>query len=252
MTEAEWLGCDKSYAMVQFVQTSGSASPRKLRLFAVACCRRIGQCLKDEGSQRLVEVAERFADRRASPADLAAAFEEAANAQKGIHHSGGDAGDESAAEAVLGLRHPLLLDQVFDGINEAVGETEAAKEWDRIYGSPGKHWSVQEREHREACEAGEAIESTAQAVLLRDIFGPLPFRDTHIPASVLAWNDGCVVKLATAIYDEREFTQERMGILADALEEAGLEDREVLSHCRQGGAVHVRGCWCVDLLLGKS
>jgi hypothetical protein len=63
---------------------------------------------------------------------------------------------------------------------------------------------------------------------LRDLFGPLPFRSVTLPSSVRTWNDGCVVKLATTLYDENDFSQERMGVLADALEEAGVTDEDVL------------------------
>jgi hypothetical protein len=56
-------------------------------------------------------------------------------------------------------------------------------------------------------------------------------------------------KIARAIYDGRAF--ERMPILADALEDAGCGDADILRHCREPGE-HVRGCWVVDLLLGKS
>jgi hypothetical protein len=58
-----------------------------------------------------------------------------------------------------------------------------------------------------------------------------------------------VVKLAESIYDERAF--DRMPILADALEEAGCANADILAHCRQPGE-HVRDCWAVDLLLGKE
>jgi hypothetical protein len=58
-----------------------------------------------------------------------------------------------------------------------------------------------------------------------------------------------VVKLAQVIYDERRFTD--LPILADALEEAGCTNSDVLDHCR-GPGPHVRGCWVVDLLLDKS
>jgi hypothetical protein len=58
-----------------------------------------------------------------------------------------------------------------------------------------------------------------------------------------------VVKLAAAIYAERAF--DRLPVLADALEDAGCTDAEILGHCRAGGE-HVRGCWVVDLVLGKG
>jgi hypothetical protein len=66
--------------------------------------------------------------------------------------------------------------------------------------------------------------------------------------SCRAWNGGCVVKLARAVYEERRF--EDLPVLADALEEAGCADTEILAHCRQP-AEHVRGCWVLDLLLGR-
>ncbi len=58
-----------------------------------------------------------------------------------------------------------------------------------------------------------------------------------------------MVKLAQAIYDERDF--DRMPILADALEEAGCTNIDILTHCRQPGE-HVRGCWVVDAIFGKT
>jgi hypothetical protein len=67
---------------------------------------------------------------------------------------------------------------------------------------------------------------------------------------VLAWDGGCVVRLAEGIYQERDFSPERMGVLADALEEAGWANEDLLGHCRQG-SVHVRGCWLIDLLTGR-
>jgi hypothetical protein len=58
-----------------------------------------------------------------------------------------------------------------------------------------------------------------------------------------------VMKMATAIYSERAW--DRLPILADALEEAGCTDVAILEHCR-GPGPHVRGCWVVDLILGKA
>jgi len=84
-----------------------------------------------------------------------------------------------------------------------------------------------------------------QSKLLRDIVGN-PFR--HAAADPL-WLSSTAVSLAQSIYEDRAF--DRLPILADALEEAGCDDPELLAHCR-GDWPHVRGCWVVDLVLGKQ
>jgi hypothetical protein len=65
----------------------------------------------------------------------------------------------------------------------------------------------------------------------------------------LAWNSGVVAKVANSIRRGRNFHE--LPILADALEEAGCDNANMLSHCRQSSE-HVRGCWVLDLLLGKE
>jgi hypothetical protein len=134
---------------------------------------------------------------------------------------------------------------------------------------------------RRASEAARATEFQAHCDLLRDLFGDylgplggegewlpttptlgshgmsgseqwclLPTsRDITLRPEWLAWNDGRVGRLARAIYDEEAF--DRLPILADYLEEAGCTNVDFLAHCRQGGT-HVRGCWVLDRLLGKS
>ena len=96
---------------------------------------------------------------------------------------------------------------------------------------------------------------------LHEIFGPTgrPFRPQK------AWLTSTVVALAQGIYDDSAF--DRLPILADALMDAGCDDERVLSHCRVETAwamppdettysrpapTHVRGCWVIDMLLGKS
>jgi hypothetical protein len=81
--------------------------------------------------------------------------------------------------------------------------------------------------------------------VLKDIIGN-PFRPVTIDPS---WLTSIVVALATGIYADRAF--DRMPILADALQDARCENADILNHCRQPGE-HVRGCWVVDSLLGKS
>jgi hypothetical protein len=77
-----------------------------------------------------------------------------------------------------------------------------------------------------------------------------------LPPAVLAWNDDSIPRLAQAIYDERlmpagTLDTARLAILADALLDAGCEDDALIQHCRSAGP-HVRGCWAVDLILGKQ
>ncbi|HYV39293.1 MAG TPA: hypothetical protein VE988_26630 [Gemmataceae bacterium] len=85
--------------------------------------------------------------------------------------------------------------------------------------------------------------------MLRCIFSN-PFRQVPIAGrSLLAWNDSTIPKLAQAIYEAQAF--DRLPVLADALEEAGCQDEDMLNHCRRPG-VHVKGCWVFDLVLGKE
>jgi hypothetical protein len=93
-----------------------------------------------------------------------------------------------------------------------------------------------------------ATHEAAQAHLLRCIAGN-PFRPVVVDPAWQAWNDRTIPKLAQAIYDERAF--DHLAILADALEDAGCNNSDILTHLRSAGP-HVPGCWPVDLLLGKS
>jgi len=88
-------------------------------------------------------------------------------------------------------------------------------------------------------------DGTVPPRLIFDIIGN-PFRPVTLDPT---WRTSTVTNLAQAIYNDLAF--DRMPILADALEDAGCTNVDVLNHCRQPG-VHVRGCWVVDLLLGKS
>jgi hypothetical protein len=203
-------------------------SDRKLRLFACACCRHIWSHLGDD-SRRAVAAAELFADDQLSKQELQTAFALIAGVvqterDNPAYHStnGGIGGPATAAYAAafVGLGGYGAA----DGVAACVVRTAISSGND------------------------ETTEKAGQAGFLREIVGPLPFRALALRPALLAWNDGTVVKLARGIYDERAF--ERMPILADALEDAGCADADILNHLRQPGG-HVRGCWAVDHILGK-
>jgi len=225
MTEAEWLACTDPTEMMYVSFEQGRWTERQDRYFSCACCRRIWHLLTDEPSRTAVRVAERFLDGLATPEEL-----ETASRAAQIHP-----GFAASAAAIAAFPTRELGN---NGIDVAAYAANAAHYADAKAFSGEADWD----------RAGRA-EQTAQADLLRDIVGnpfrPLPLLDPVI----LRWNGGTVVKLAQVIYDERRFGD--MPVLADALEEAGCTDADILDHCRQPGE-HVRGCWVVDLILGKQ
>jgi hypothetical protein len=100
------------------------------------------------------------------------------------------------------------------------------------------------------------LERAAQADVLRDVVGRLPFPLVEIDPAWLAWHRGATVQLAAAVYEERQLPSGHLdaallAVLADMLEEAGCCDGDLLGHLRSPGP-HVRGCWAVDLLTGRE
>jgi hypothetical protein len=263
MTEQEWLNCTNPRPMLEFL--SGKASGRKRRLFAVACCRHLWPLLTDPRIRDAVEIAELWADGRASPEELAfhrvAARRALEEARLRALHEADRAGltwsilkfhvnhhasaFEAAAEALSAqTAHARTLGGRFPE-RAAWGAMLAvipAIEQGPLYHTDGfqEHYLTSAR--------------LVQAAFLRELFGN-PFRVVSVnPVWFLCrsgrpWERGPVAKLTQTVYDHHAF--ERLPVLADALEEAGCSDEEILGHLR-GPEPHVRGCWVVDLLLDKT
>jgi hypothetical protein len=230
MTEEEWLACTDSLRMVQFL--TGKADGRKFRLFACACCRLLVDMLPDKRSMQAIEIAERYADGLASGDDLAYAEQLAWD----VVEDWDDApeGDTNQPEAIL-VANAVQIEKGPDSADFIAAHDIANVA--HVY--------------------TEVVGTATFANLLRDIIGN-PFRPVCVDSerarigervSWLAWNSGTLRNLAQAIYADRAF--DRLPILADALEDAGCSDAGILEHCREGGE-HCRGCWVVDLLLGKD
>jgi hypothetical protein len=221
MNEAEWLAATDPKPMLEFLRVSGRASPRKLRLLTVACCRRVRDLLVPEAWEAL-EVAERVAEGTAGP-------EERKRVRSQVFHAGW-VSDPSTAHR----RGPAKA---------AVCDSLARRAGDAAAGVVLHLWWPKEM--------------VAQVRLLHDVFGN-PFRQPpSVKPTWLDWNGGTVRGLAEAAYEQRSLPEgtldsTRLAVLADALEEAGCTDRDILGHFREQGAVHVPGCWCLDLLLTRS
>jgi hypothetical protein len=248
MTGARWLACTDPTAMLAFLH--GKASDRKLRLFAVACCRHLQSSWPSPPEyDKFLEWAELFADGAASAEDLARIGDEVTGYVEDCAPDWWTGIARVIACAVhLPRADPLAIRQA----------TLQVVRYDRL---PGEDW---------AAEASE--EFTYQAALLRELVGPFLFRPRWALASLSvnpAMLTPTVVDLAQGIYDRRAF--DRLPLLADALEVAGCTSADILAHCRQvkhrghhrlfrgrrladdsQPGEHVRGCWVVDLLLGKE
>jgi hypothetical protein len=221
MTESEWLASTDPQAMLAFLRDSGRASERKLRLFAVACCRRIWHLLTDEGCLEAVEVADRYADGLAGDEELESAWMAAA-------YTADHAAEEEApaAACVVADDDPRLA---------ACGASALAAR------ASSTDWTD---------------EQAVQCRLLRCLFAN-PFRAAlPIPPSVFGWHDGLIPRMGTTLYNERALPSgtldvARLAVLADALIDAGCTDTDLLEHLRSTGP-HVRGCWAIDLLTGRE
>jgi hypothetical protein len=255
MTESEWLDAIDHGPMLEALQAAARASQRKVRLWSVACVRRVWPLLTDPRSRQAVEVAERYADGLARGSELRdsrVAADDAAQAVEAAFHARTGRHDYTAGQAAAVAAHDTASYAVFDprGESAVYATGHAAYAFAASCAAAGE---AAEAHRNKAMAAEEAV----QAVLLRDLFGPLLFREVRVDLSWLAWNGGTVRRLAAAAYEERALPEGtldagRLGVLADALEDSGCHDREVLGHLREQGAVHVRGCWVVDLVLGKS
>lgn len=228
MNEETWLACADPDAMLRGLSQFG-ASQRKLRLFACACARQIAPRMDDAECRPAVLLSERYADGLATSQELATLRQRYSaprgpGARTGVIHTLCRGACyyltyAYAADVLKGL--PLLLAAV------------------RLDDGPAKTQGGAVK-----CTADAA--RTTQCGLLRDIVGN-PFR----PAVRLkpAWVTETVKGIATAAYDG--YAWDRLPILADALEDAGCDNGELLTHLRSGGP-HARGCWALDLILGKK
>jgi hypothetical protein len=224
MNETEWLTCTNPAPMLAHL--GNRASGRKLRLYACAWGYALWDRLPDERSRQAVNLAERFADGQATAEELRLAFIVAEQAWNEIPEVRGNR-RVRGNKALLGtdtMRWAARLASRF-----------ASSEWD-VHRAQFSGW----------------VENSARKFLLanylRDLFGN-PFRPSTLDPGWLTWQGGVIRRLAETIYQDGAFHE--MSVLGDALEEAGCQCPEILSHCRQGEG-HIRGCWLLDMILNRE
>ncbi len=235
MTEAEWLNGNNPSPMLYFLMDN-QPSQRKQRLFGCACCRRIWHLLTDQRSRRAIVSTERWSEGLVSPQELWPICKDAHAAEREAHAEQ----HRSAATAATCISADSWDVSTDTAGDEAASWAADAVGWENATAatSPSNTWGA-------AQAPAFAAERAEQGRLLRCIFGN-PFRPVTLNPS---WLTLTVQNLARSIFDERSL--DRLHMLADALEEAGCDNINMLSHCRQDGE-HVLGCWVVDLILGKK
>jgi hypothetical protein len=225
MTESDWLTSTDPRVMLSFLRDSGVVSVRKLRLFACACGRLVWGRLPPGEMREAVETGERLADGLATEQDRLRYVHALYGMPGNAHHETGANWFRTRPKEDLSAYFAALL-----SVSLFARRVTTSLNWEQASLTTGQQ----------------------QPDLLRDIFGN-PFRP--LPFDVL-WRVPRVVDLASAIYDDRllpagHLDTARLAVLADALTDAGCTDTPLLDHLR-GPGVHVRGCFVVDALMGRS
>jgi len=270
MNEAEWLNGWSYGRMYDVVRNR--ATTRQARLYMVACSRLKAAEFFDPRILRALETAEWCADDTQAEAVANAVGEELTTSPRPRLPLAGPEGE--LARVITGVWQ--LLDEWWDGecyrnARQAIahaaymclrdrprevftgGEGNAAEYCARaIDSAESLLFGMKPEEVEQDSKETESEIRRAIANLLRDIFGN-PFRPVVCdPARI----SSTVTKLAQAAYDERSLPAgtlelDRLAVLADALEDAGCDSADILSHLRNPGT-HVRGCWVIDLILGRE
>jgi hypothetical protein len=245
MTPEVWSSFNYPDGALSYLVSSGKASERKLRLYAVACVRQL-HALLHEAQFGVLAALERFADGEAGRGEQRAA--------------------EAAAEATMvpdfsaaGRASTAVRFAAFDSLSSTYGRESMAAVAAR-YAAEGESLHaispVTELRHEPRWPAVLAVAKKEQSELLRDFFGPEPAAPfPALPAEARDWQDGLVLSLAEAAYEDRSLPSghldpARLCVLSDALEEAGGVDSTLVSHLREK-KTRYRGFWALDVVLER-
>ena len=221
LTEAEWRISDDLQAMLAILRGNPCASERKLRLYACICAESaITQLSKRAEYEHILSTAERWAEGLEQPDEVQRSWDVGVTLELNTPieaHLAAAVTDTLQTEAYLAACGTVTDLDVFAQLSQ-------------------RHFDPK-----------------PYADLLRCIFG-IPYRGFNVGFRLIRldpqWRTSDVVALARGIYDDRAF--DRMPILADALQDADCRSEDILTHCRDTSTPHARGCWVVDLVLGKA
>lgn len=223
MTEAEWLASMAPTEMLALLD--GKVSDRQLRLFVCACCRMLWDDRWPHSTRRAIEVAERFADGLVNPSSLNNARSEACRVSQEWHHRNNHLPfDDPRRKETRRLHFATIATEL--GIS--MHSLRVTAPWQ-----------------------DEGVRPVASKLLRCIVRYPTDASEDQLISCT-----PLVTDIARAGYEKRvlpsgHLESARLAVLSDALEEAGCTSVTILEHLRTPGP-HVRGCWAVDLILGKE
>ena len=240
MTEEEWLTAIYTAELLKFLKSQSSS--RKLRYFVVSCARNVLPPLPDLDMINALELAEAFADGTGTKHKLA----QGRKTLRTRHAERVRQWNPLYTDHVRSVPAWYTLIERIEGVVENAANSCA---WAASRFPISVDRKIVQQDFYSGLKHQSDIlqhEMKHQINLIRDIFGN-PFRPINFDPE---WRTSTAVALAQTMYDARNF--HAMPILADALQDAGCEDAAILDHCRDENNLHVRGCWVVDLVLGKA
>jgi hypothetical protein len=232
-----WAESTNAIRMVrELMRRAQQPTLRKMRLYAVATCRRFWDRLPGPEGRVAVETLEAYIEGQVAWRDVVAARRRASEAHT---HTSAEAFEQDSVATRLAEVHVGYFWQLVEfTLDQSVSRGFV---WSPQANDTGYNWLVDGL--RGDLQARFA--DPEQANLVRCVFGGVARKSgldrRHVTATAVA--------LARRMYEAREFSA--MPILADALQDAECDTADILDHCR-GGGPHVRGCWVVDLVLGKG
>jgi hypothetical protein len=249
MTDMEWKHSTNPEEMIKLL--CGKGSRRKLRLFAIACCRRVLPLFVSNGGtvqealHSTLEMSEQDADGLLNPKLDARYYSHCLSEFESARKETARAGGKAATKAIRSF-----LTWEFNPSWEASTKFEVGTANDITHVCAIVRAVVEALKcdaigDKNAARLGERLRHADQ---LRCVFGN-PFRSIRITPDWLTWNRGRVRGMAQVIDEERRFGD--LPILGDALEESGCDDSDILDHCRRPGK-HIRGCFVIDSLLSHN
>jgi hypothetical protein len=249
MNETEWLEGNDVRTMIRLV--ADRWSNRKAVLFVALCCQRVTGRMKDGRTVRTIELAELYGDGRVGRDELRHAIVEATESWREAMRWA----DEVERGAIAsGCISKYLSPDYTEARRGAWAAYSVLSFLHYPTAFELAHWVSGFTRHAAgdvAYSADRAVppvdnpERMWQGLLLNEMLGN-PFRPVAFDP---AWRSDTALSLARGMYDSRDFSP--MPILADALQDAGCTSDDILDHCR-GPGPHVRGCWVVDMVLGKE